>query len=110
MGIFKKKEPEFDDELQKLEKQLMETLRPITPRAEFIRDLGSKLAAKEFIIGSKRFMPPSLSSSLLVAGGVIGSVIMIITSIRGLVSIISVLGYLFRNVSRQNQNQKVSPA
>ena len=110
MRFFSKKRPNQNDDLRKLEKQLMSTLQPVLPRADFVRELGAKLAEKEIITGPKLLISKKVSNGLLVAGCVVGSFIMTITSIRGLISIIGIVGYLIQFLNRDTQRQKPSPA
>jgi hypothetical protein len=110
MRFLSKKRPNQNDDLRKLEKQLMTNLQPVFPRAEFVRELGAKLADKEIITTPKLLISKKVSNGLLVAGGVVGSLIMIITSIRGLISIIGIVGYLIQFLNRDSQGQHTSPA
>lgn len=107
MDIFQRKKPGLDLELLKLENQLVRTLQPVVPRNEFIRDLKSRLFTGEFQI-SKRRIPQTLSNTLLVIGGIIGSLIMLIASIRGILSLISVVVTLIQ--TKNTQKQQVTTA
>jgi hypothetical protein len=109
MRLFQKKQPNNEDELRKMEMRLMTTLQPVLPRAEFVRELGLKLAEKEILITPKFRLNKKLSNGLLVAGGVIGSIIMILTSIRGLVSLIGVVSYLVHFLNKNAHRQHPSP-
>jgi len=109
MRVFKRKEPNYEYDLRKLEMQLKATLQPISPRSEFVQELGAKILEKDIKIGPKFLISGKVSNGLLVAGGVVGSIIMIITSIRGLISIIGVIGYLFRFINKETQRQQISP-
>ena len=109
MGFFRKKDPDMEYDLRKLEIQLMATLQPVSPRPEFVHGLRTRLAAKEIGIGS-RILSKKISNNLLVAGGVVGSVIMIATSIKGLISLISVIGFIVRFITRESQRHQTSPA
>jgi hypothetical protein len=107
MNIFRKKQPGFDLELLKLEKQLDQTLNPVVPRSGFVRDLKARLFTGDFEV-NKRWIPQKVSNTLLVIGGIIGSVIMLIASVRGLISLISALGTYIQ--TKNNQKQQVSTA
>ncbi len=105
MRFLRKKTPDLDNDLRRLEKKLRETLIPVLPRIEFVRELGVKLAQKEIKTIQRFQISKSVSNGLLVAGGVIGSIIMIATSIRGLISIVGIIGYLVRFLNRDTQQQ-----
>ena len=109
MRLFKKNAPDYEHDLKKLEMQLKASLRPVSPRTEFVRDLGAKLVKREIIISPKTLISKNASNALLVIGGVVGSFIMIITSIRGLISILGVVGYLLKYFHRNSKQQQISP-
>jgi len=94
MRLFKRKQKDID--LTKLESRLAETLRPIAPRQEFIDDLRSRLMAhrslstQDIIIQQKQTVP----RGLIVAGGVVGSLLMLVVSIRGLLSIAGLISLI----------------
>ncbi len=104
MKLFKRKQKDID--LTKLESRLAKTLRPIAPRQEFVDDLRSRLMAHQalstqnIVIQEKQAVP----RGWLVAGGVVGSLLMLIVSIRGLLSIAGLIG-LFMQERRQPASQ-----
>ncbi len=76
-------------DLSRLERQLASTLTPVAPRRDFVDDLRSRLMAftpqttPALAVESERAVP----RKWIVAGGVAGSLLMLIVSIRGLLSI-----------------------
>ena len=110
MRFFRDKKPNTENDLRRLEMRLKATLQPVSPRTNFVRDLGAKLAEKEIIIGPKLILSKRVSNVLLIAGGVVGSVIMIITSIRGMISLISLVGMVYRFLNRDSKRQQPSLA
>ena len=76
-------------DLQVMEDRLAATLIPVIPRQEFVSDLRSRLmahasrSAPDLVIKKE----PAISSGWLLAGGVGGSFLVLIMSIRGLLSI-----------------------
>ena len=109
MLFLRKKDPNLEHDFRKLEMQLKATLRPVSPRSEFVNDLRVRLSDREIKIGPK-ILSMKISNSLLVAGGIIGSVIMILTSIKGLISLIGMIGIVFRFITRESQRRQTSPA
>jgi len=104
MRLFKRKQKDID--LSKLESRLAESLRPIAPRQEFVDDLRSRLlthrslSAQDIVIQNKQAVP----RGWIVAGGVVGSLLMLIVSIRGLLSIAGLIS-LFVQQRRQPASQ-----
>lgn len=95
MRFLRRKDPGLQDELHKLEEELRAALHPVSPGQDFVKGLYFKLISKD-IQKAPQHIPQKISNTLLVVGGLIGSVIMIITSIRGLISLINILGSLFK--------------
>jgi len=104
-----RKDHRLKEDLQQLEQQLAEILKPVSPRSEFVHDLHKSLLARE-IRPSASKQAQMLDRRLLVAGGVLGSVLLIITGIRGLISLISVVGLLIQWFSRNSQRRQTTPA
>ena len=102
MRLFKRK----SIDLSKVERRLAETLRPIAPRQEFLDGLRSRLvahqshSAQDLVVRSNRAFP----RGWMVAGGVVGSLLMLVVSIRGLLSIVGLIG-LFIQQRRQPTSQ-----
>ena len=110
MKLFRR-EPDqnLDQDLKALETQLAATFRWMTPRPEFVSDLRSRLATRE-IQPVSALLPQKVSSSLLVAGGILGSLLMVITGIRGLISLVGVVGLVFQFFNRNAQRRQLAPA
>ncbi len=104
MKWFKRKQKDID--LHKIESRLADTMRPVAPRQEFVDDLRSRLmahrslSAQDIIIQNKQAVP----RGWIVAGGVVGSLLMLIVSIRGLLSIAGLIS-LFVQQRRQPATQ-----
>jgi len=103
------KDPNRDEDLKLLESQLTAVLQPLDPRPEFVKSLRFQLATREIQV-APALLPRKVSNGLLVAGGVVGSILMLITSIRGLISLVSVIGLVFQRFNRNPQNQQITPA
>jgi len=108
MKFFHQKEREMDEDLKELEVYLQQVLQPVAPRAEFTRRLNARIMSRE-IPPSSKILPPNITNGLLVAGGVLGSLIMLVTSIRGLISLISFVGLFFQYLNKNNQRRQVTP-
>jgi hypothetical protein len=101
---------ELDKELQDLEKVLSENLIRVDPRTQFVNDLRQGLL-RQF---TNVEMAPSpqhkiLHTGLLVTSGILGSIIVIGTGIRGLVSLLGVMGLVI-SWFKQNTNGSVAPS
>ncbi len=108
MNIFKfRKDPHEEADLELLEQQLAAALQPVDPRPQFVSNLRFRLLARE-IQATPALLPRKVSNSLIVAGGVAGSLIMLITGIRGLISLISLIGLVYQYFTRNPQNQPVT--
>ena len=92
LGWFGK--PKLDDDLLALERRLQANLEPVTPRAEFISDLRFNLMHQNL----KREPVPQKNQPwqdvFLVVSGIVGIGLALLTGVRGLVSLISVVGLL----------------
>jgi hypothetical protein len=107
MRLFKRDHPGTDLELELLEKRLRSSLREVAPRPIFVSSLGARLMAGEFQVPSQSTQ--KVSSVLLVVGGIIGSVVMVVASIRGLLSLIKKVEALIQNANKNPQKQQISP-
>jgi hypothetical protein len=109
MRIFKKNNTEIDQDLKMLENKMREYLHPVPPRKEFVSSLYQRLMASD-MLGSQGFFTGPTSRHLLVAGGIIGSILIVITSIRGLLSLLGMVGFLVQYFQRNSRGQQVKPA
>jgi len=107
MKLFKRNSTGLDLELKKLERHLELVLNPVAPRLAFINNLKIRLFAGDKPPETSR-IPIKVSNILLVAGGVVGSVLMVIASVRGILSLINILGSFIQN--RNSQKQQITPA
>ena len=107
MRLFKRNSTGLDSDFKRLEQQLEMALNPVAPRPVFINNLKARLFSGDNQPEPSRVLV-SISNILLVAGGVVGSVLMVIASIRGILSLINILGSHFQNKS--NQKQQITPA
>ena len=103
-----RKKTEVDADLQISETKLQHALLPVTPRVDFVQGLRRNLL-QQF---PEVELPPSkqnqnLQTGLLIAGGILGSVFMVVAGVRGLVSLVGVLGLLI-NWLRQDGQQSPS--
>lgn len=81
-------------DLKVMEDRLAATLIPVLPRQEFVSDLRSRLMAHaarstpDLVIRQET----SISRGWILVGGVAGSLLVLIMSIRGLLSIAGLIG------------------
>jgi hypothetical protein len=107
MKVFKRKKQNY--EIEEMEERLDVVLCPVEPRREFVGDLRQRLMARFAVEVSDSAEEAERESSnrWLLAGGVVGTVLMLITSIRGLLSIAGLIGLLIHYF---NQEHKQGPA
>ena len=90
-----RKKTEVDADLQILELKLQNALFPISPRVDFIdglrRNLLQQFSEVELATSKQN---QNLQTGLLITGGILGSIFMVVAGVRGLVSLIGVIGLL----------------
>lgn len=95
-----------DKELQRIEARLQDTFSFQKPKTQYIQKLREDLLRKfpniETTLSEPK--PPAIQTGLLVAGGVLGSIFVFLTGIRGLVSLIGV-GGLIISIIKQNAEE-----
>jgi hypothetical protein len=95
-------------DLKVMEDRLAATLIPVIPRQEFVTDLRSRMMAHaarstpDLVIKKE----PAISNGWLLAGGVAGSFLVLIMSVRGLLSIAG----LIRVLVQQRKTPTSQPA
>lgn len=109
MRIFKKQKPEIEQDLKMLENKMLEYLQPVPPRKEFVSSLYQRIMALD-MPETQGLLGGYASKRLLVAGGIIGSILIVITSIRGLISLLGMLGLVVQYIQRNGRRQQVKPA
>jgi hypothetical protein len=109
MKFFRRKDPTIEADLKKLEMQLRLTLQPVAPRLDFVNSLQARLLSGTFQSGAKP-LPQKISHGLIVFGGILGSILMIITGIRGLISLISLVRLVIQTMNRNVQKRQATPA
>jgi hypothetical protein len=106
LGRFRK--PELDDDLREFERQLSAVLNPVVPRADFVSDLRFNLMRQNF----KRVPVPEkkiiLPETALIASGIVGIALALISGVRGIVSLVGVIGLLVSWLRQQEQQSAPS--
>ncbi len=99
------KKNETNEDFQGLELKLQTTLIPVIPRPEFIAGLRKSLL-KQVPEINLTLEPQSqkLQTGLLITGGVLGAMAMVLTGIRGLVSVVGVIGLLLSIIKQYSQD------
>ena len=91
-------------DLLRIESRLEEVFRPISPRLAFVADLRLRLDQEmERKIKNKR-----VKNGLLVAGGVVGLAVMVITLIRSLTTLPSKIQSITKNLPRLRKGEQVA--
>jgi len=109
MKLFKRKKTGLEADLRKLETLLHSTLQPVSMRPEFLTNLGARLASGDIPPIQER-IPRQLSNFLLVVGGLIGSLLMIAGGVKGLISLISVVGQVIQRLQKSTHGSEPRPA
>ncbi len=112
MKLFNRKQHTLD--LEKIEARLAAAMQPVSPRAEFVSDLRARLLKSapapsptlQLDIAGKANSP----RGWLVAGGVAGSAVMLIIGLRGLLSIVGLIGLLLQRRQSEEPLPATSPA
>jgi hypothetical protein len=103
---FQKNNKEAD--FQTIEDKFQSILVKVDPRPEFVSDLRKNLLMQfsevEFAMVPKG---QKLQTGLLITGGVLGSFAMILTGVRGAVSIIGIIGLLISVLKHTSQDTPV---
>ncbi len=105
MDIFKRKKKTI--ELTAIEAHLAASLQPVVPRQAFVSNLRERLMVQaasatspELVIRDEQRNVPR---GWLLAGGVFGSLVMLVVSIRGLISMIEMMGSLLKRFGEGKQ-------
>ena len=106
MNYFRRRKQNLDTDLKRMEAKLAEYLHPVSPRLSFTKGLQDAILSGEISVRTQLFSQKT-TNRLLVAGGLIGSILVLVTSIRGLISIIGILNLVLR---RYTQEKQASPA
>ena len=95
--------------LELLESLLDATLTPIEPRSDFVHNLRRQLMVSDL---QDQIIRPTVTvpRGLLVAGGILGSFLVLLTSIRGMMSLISVISLLVQQARRSSEPKPATSA
>ena len=107
-NIFKKRSKE-DAVIVELEKKLQTAMQPVSPRREFVVDLHRQLMSRKPEISLAQQYQQNVNRWLLVSG-IVGSILMLITSIRGIVAIFGVINLLTQRFNRNPLPPETVPA
>ncbi len=91
-------------DLLKIEGRLQEVFQPISPRSAFVEELRQRLD-QEMV---KKTKSKKVKNGLLVAGGIVGLVVMVITLIRSLTSLPSTFKSISKNLTRLREREQVA--
>lgn len=98
-------ENKLSKDLLKIERRIQSVLQPVQPPAVFIQDLRTRLD-QEMV---KKTKSKKVRTGLLVAGGIVGIAVMIITLIRSIASLPSVVKSISEKLPRiKKREQAVS--
>lgn len=89
----------FPKDLKRVENRLKAVLQPVQPRLDFVEDLRIRLD-EEMILKMKS---KKVKTGLLVAGGIVGLAVMVITLIRSLMTWPSVVQSISSKFRKREQ-------
>ncbi len=99
-----------DDEFLNLELKLQSSLTPVGLRTEFVDGLRKNLLKQMPKIDlSVEYQSPKLQTGLLITGGALGALAMVLTGVRGLISVIGVVG-LFVSMIKHHSQESSAPS
>jgi len=93
-------------DLLRIESRLEEVFRPISPRSAFVEDLRFRLDREM----EKKIKNKRVKNGLLVAGGVVGLVVMVITLIRSLTTWPSKIQSITNYLSKLRKREQIASA
>ena len=100
------KPKELDEDLQTFEIKLQQILKPVKPNSKYVyslkRNLYQRYTELELQPGQQK--NTVLQTGLLLSGGIIGSFFVVLTGIRGLISVIGLAGLLINRYKRYSQD------
>ena len=91
------------EDLQHIERDLTRALRPVVPRQEFIHDLRSRLIAHTFQSVPVKAEKP-MDRRWLLAGGVVGSLFVLLNTFRGVLTLIGLIGLIVQILVREKRS------
>jgi hypothetical protein len=86
-------------DLMRIEKQLNAVLKPVQPRMDFVQDLRGQLDLEM----AQKMKSKKVKTGLLVAGGIVGAVVMIVTVIRTIISWPSAIQSIAEKLGKREQ-------
>lgn len=99
------KPKEHDEDLQMFEIKLQHILTPVNPNTKYVKSLRRSLHQKykELELQPNQPKHTALQTGLLLSGGIIGSFFVLLTGLRGLISVIGLVGLLINRHKRYSQ-------
>ena len=98
------KNSNLSKDLLRIEGQLQEVLQPISPRIAFVEELRLRLD-QEMV---KRTKSRKVKTSLLVAGGIVGLAVMVVTLIRSLTTWPAKFQSISKNLPRLRKREQAA--
>jgi len=95
---------ELSKDLLKIESRLQQVLKPVRLRTDFVEELRIQLN-QEMI---KKAKAKKVKTGLLLAGGVVGMVVMVITLVRSLINLPNKLKSKTKNLPRLRKRQQAA--
>ncbi len=103
-NLFRKKQLVIDSEMLNFEKKLGMVFRPVEPRKEFVSGLRMRLMKHE-VQPAATVVPQWVKNPYVIAGGVVGGLVILFTGIRAIISITGGIGILFYHMNQKSKDQ-----
>jgi hypothetical protein len=98
------KKSDLSKDLLRIERRLQEVFQPVSPRIAFVEELRLRLD-QEMV---RKIKSKKVKTGLLVAGGIVGLTVMVITLIRSLTSWPKTLQSISKNLPRLRKREQVA--
>ena len=100
------KPKKIDEDLQKFEIKLQHIFIPVAPNTKYVDSLRRNLSQRytERELQPEQPKNSALQTGLLLSGGIIGSFFVVLTGLRGLISVVGFAGLLINKYKRYAQD------
>ena len=98
------KEQKLSRDLRRIESKLKEVFQPVSPPAAFVSDLRMQLDQEM----SKKITSKRVKNGLLLAGGVVGIAVMMVTLIRSLIALPGVVKSIIEKFPRLKKREQAA--
>ncbi|NIP26790.1 MAG: hypothetical protein GWO08_16475 [Gammaproteobacteria bacterium] len=108
LNLFRR-HPEMDQSIQEMEDILERSMVQVEPSVVFINDLRKQLFNRQIPINEPSIWE-NVKNRLLLVGGVLGGIVVIISSIRAIISIFQIISGSIRGIGRVRSKPEAAPS